>query len=112
MTRDVVITAINNFEQDQSHLKKLVENKYPFTRNHIRYAIQYEDEIEGLLVVNTASHPWKKGKPWLPFRIISNPIYGKLFTNTFAMMYGQTTISSSADSNFPNGIRETVSNTL
>ena len=26
--------------------------------------IQYENEIEGLLVVNTASHPWKKGKPW------------------------------------------------
>ena len=68
----------------------------------LSYAIQYEDEIEGLLVINTASHPWKKSKPWLPFRIISNPIYGKLFTNTYAMIYGKMTIEASADSNFPN----------
>ena len=68
----------------------------------LSYATQFEDEISGLIVINTASHAWKKGKPWLPFRILSNPIYGKLFTNTFAMIYGQATISSSANSNFPN----------
>ena len=68
----------------------------------LSYAIQYEDEIKALLVVNTASHPWKKGKQWLPFRIISNPIYGKFFTNTYAMVYGKMTIDSSANSNFPN----------
>ena len=69
----------------------------------LSYAIHYENEIEGLVLVNTASHPWKKDKPWLPFRIISNPIYGKFFTNTFAMIYGKMTIDKSANSNFPNG---------
>ena len=90
-------------------LIKSITNEKPLIVGHsyggalaLSYAIQYENEIEGLLVVNTASHPWKKGKPWLPFRIISNPIYGKLFTNTYAMVYGKMTIDSSADSNFPN----------
>jgi pimeloyl-ACP methyl ester carboxylesterase len=91
-------------------LVREITNEKPIVVGHsyggalaLSYVVQFEQEVRGLIVVNTASHPWKKGKPWLPFRIISNPIYGKLFTNTFAMMYGQTTISSSADSNFPNG---------
>jgi pimeloyl-ACP methyl ester carboxylesterase len=68
----------------------------------LSYVTQFEDEVAGLIVVNTASHAWKKGKPWLPFRILSNPIYGKLFANTYASIYGQMTLASSADSNFPN----------
>jgi len=89
-------------------VKKITKEK-PIVIGHsyggalaLSYAIQFEKEISGLIVVNTASHAWKKGKPWLPFRIISNPLFGKLFTNTFAMMYGQITMSSSANSNFPN----------
>ena len=68
----------------------------------LSYAIQFEDSVKGLILVNTASHPWKKGQPWLPFRIISNPIYGKLFSNTFAMIYGKMNIDTSANNNFPN----------
>ena len=68
----------------------------------LSYAIQFEDSVKGLVLVNTASHPWKKGQPWLPFRIISNPIYGKLFSNTFAMIYGKINLDTSANNNFPN----------
>lgn len=68
----------------------------------LSYAIQFEGSVKGLVLVNTASHPWKKGRPWLPFRIISNPIYGKLFSNTFAMIYGKINLDTSANNNFPN----------
>ena len=58
--------------------------------------------LKKLILVNTASHPWKGEGVWLPFKIITNPLIGKIFSRTYAMIYGKSVIDRSADDNFPN----------
>ncbi|MDC0032321.1 alpha/beta hydrolase [Pelagibacteraceae bacterium] len=64
-------------------------------------ALHEEKYLKKLILVNTASHPWKGDGVWLPFKIITNPLIGKIFTQTFAMIYGKSVIERSADDNFP-----------
>jgi pimeloyl-ACP methyl ester carboxylesterase len=64
-------------------------------------ALYDEENIKKLVLVNTVSHPWKGDTVWLPFKIITNPFIGKIFTHTFAMVYGKLVIDRSADDNFP-----------
>ena len=68
----------------------------------LEYALYDEKNIKGLITVNTASHPWKSDNIWLPFKIITSPFIGKIFSNTYAMIYGKLGISRTADENFPN----------
>ena len=65
-------------------------------------ALYNEINLKKLILVNTVSHPWEGDNVWLPFKIISSPVLGKLFSNTYAMIYGKKVIDSSADDNFPN----------
>ena len=64
-------------------------------------ALYEEKNIKKLILVNTVSHPWKGDGVWLPFKIITNPLIGKIFSQTYAMIYGQSVIDRSADDNFP-----------
>ena len=64
-------------------------------------ALYEEKNIKKLILVNTVSHPWKGDGVWLPFKIITNPLIGKVFTRTYAMIYGKSVIDRSADDNFP-----------
>ena len=70
----------------------------------LAYALNNEDDIKGLILVNTASHAWPSDKVWLPFKIISSPLIGNIFSNTYAMIYGKSTIEQSANDNFPNNL--------
>ena len=70
----------------------------------LAYALNNEDDIKGLILVNTASHAWPSDKVWLPFKIISSPLIGNIFANTYAMIYGKSTIEQSANDNFPNNL--------
>lgn len=70
----------------------------------LAYALKSEIDLKGLILVNTASHAWPSDKVWLPFKIISSPIIGNVFVNTFAMIYGKTTIDQSANDNFPGNL--------
>ena len=65
-------------------------------------ALYDEENLKKLVLVNTVSHPWKSDGIWFPFRIITNPFIGKIFSNTYAMIYGKSVIEKSADDNFPN----------
>ena len=65
-------------------------------------ALHEEKNLKKLILVNTASHPWKGDGVWLPFKIITNPLIGKIFSRTYAMIYGKSVIDRSADDNFPN----------
>ena len=64
-------------------------------------ALYEEKNIKKLILVNTVSHPWKGDGVWLPFKIITNPLIGKIFSQTYAMIYGKSVIDRSADDNFP-----------
>jgi pimeloyl-ACP methyl ester carboxylesterase len=64
-------------------------------------ALYEEKNLKKLILVNTASHPWKGDSVWLPFKIITNPLIGKIFSQTYAMIYGKSVIDRSADDNFP-----------
>ena len=64
-------------------------------------ALYEEKNIKKLILVNTVSHPWKGDGIWLPFKIITNPLIGKIFSQTYAMIYGKSVIDRSADDNFP-----------
>ena len=64
-------------------------------------ALNEEKNIKKLILVNTVSHPWKGDGVWLPFKIITNPLIGKIFSQTYAMIYGKSVIDRSADDNFP-----------
>ena len=64
-------------------------------------ALHEEKNLKKLILVNTVSHPWKGDGVWLPFKIITNPLIGKIFSRTYAMIYGKSVIDSSADDNFP-----------
>ncbi len=68
----------------------------------LNIALYDEKNIEKLVLVNTVSHPWNSDNIWLPFKIISSPFIGKIFANTYAMLYGKSVIHRSADDNFPN----------
>lgn len=65
-------------------------------------ALHDQENLKKLVLVNTASHPWESDNIWLPFKIITNPFIGKIFSNTYAMIYGKSVIDKSADDNFPN----------
>jgi len=64
-------------------------------------ALHDEKNLKKLILVNTVSHPWKSDGVWLPFKIITNPLIGKIFSRTYAMIYGKSVIDRSADDNFP-----------
>ena len=64
-------------------------------------ALYEEKNIKKLILVNTVSHPWEGDGVWLPFKIITNPLIGKIFSQTYAMIYGKSVIDRSADDNFP-----------
>ena len=64
-------------------------------------ALYEEKNIKKLILVNVVSHPWKGDGVWLPFKIITNPLIGKIFSQTYAMIYGKSVIDRSADDNFP-----------
>ncbi|MFL2899943.1 MAG: alpha/beta fold hydrolase [Candidatus Pelagibacterales bacterium] len=64
-------------------------------------ALYEEKNLKKLILVNTVSHPWKGDGVWLPFKIITNPLIGKIFSQTYAMIYGKSVIDRSADDNFP-----------
>ena len=64
-------------------------------------ALHEEKNLKKLILVNTVSHPWKDNGVWLPFKIITNPLIGRIFSQTFAMIYGKSVIDRSADDNFP-----------
>ena len=60
-------------------LVREITNEKPIVVGHsyggalaLSYVVQFEHEIKGLIVVNTASHPWKKGKPWLPLKKVKS----------------------------------------
>ncbi len=92
-----------------SKLLKEITDEKPVIVGHsyggalaLNLALNDEENIKKLILVNTASHPWKSDNIWLPFKIITNPIIGKTFSNTYAMIYGKSVIDRSADDNFPN----------
>ena len=94
-----------------SKLIKEITQEKPLVVGHsyggalaLAYALNNEDDIKGLILVNTASHAWPSDKVWLPFKIISSPLIGNIFSNTYAMIYGKSTIEKSADDNFPNNL--------
>jgi len=89
-------------------LQEIVDEK-PIVVGHsyggalaLSLALHDEQNIRKLVLVNTASHPWKGDDVWLPFKIITNPFIGKIFSRTYAMIYGKSVIDRSADDNFPN----------
>lgn len=67
----------------------------------LNVALHDEKNLKKLILVNTASHPWNGDGVWLPFKIITNPLIGKIFSRTYAMIYGKSVIDRSADDNFP-----------
>ena len=92
-----------------SKLLKEITDEKPVIVGHsyggalaLSLALNDEENIKKLILVNTASHPWKSDNIWLPFKIITDPIIGKMFLNTYAMIYGKSVIERSADDNFPN----------
>ena len=70
----------------------------------LAYGLKNEIDLKGLILVNTASHEWPSDKVWLPFKIISSPVIGNIFVNTYAMIYGKATIDQSANDNFPSNL--------
>ena len=92
-----------------SKLLKEITDEKPVIVGHsyggalaLSLALNDEENLKKLILVNTASHPWKSDNIWLPFKIITDPIIGKMFLNTYAMIYGKSVIERSADDNFPN----------
>ena len=88
-------------------LDKIIDEK-PIVVGHsyggalaLSLALYEEKNIKKLILVNTVSHPWKGDGVWLPFKIITNPLIGKIFSQTYAMIYGKSVIDRSADDNFP-----------
>jgi pimeloyl-ACP methyl ester carboxylesterase len=88
-----------------------ITNEKPIVIGHsyggalaLSLALYEEKNLRKLILVNTASHPWKGDGIWLPFKIITNPLIGKIFSRTYAMIYGKSVIDRSADDNFPNNI--------
>lgn len=54
----------------------------------LRYALDYGDEISGLVLVAPVTHPWPGGVSWYN-RVGINPLYGWLFRRTFIGLYGR-----------------------
>lgn len=54
----------------------------------LRYALDFPDEVAGLLLVAPVTHPWPGGVTWY-HRIGLNPLYGGLFRRSFIALYGR-----------------------
>jgi len=53
----------------------------------LAYALAYRDEVAGLVLINPASHPWRRGEP-LPFGIADAPLVGPVLRNTVVTPLG------------------------
>ncbi|WP_370338025.1 alpha/beta fold hydrolase [Parvularcula marina] len=54
----------------------------------LRYALDYPQDISGLVLVAAVTHPWPGGVSWYN-RVGINPLYGWLFRRTFIALYGR-----------------------
>ncbi|MEM9421620.1 MAG: alpha/beta hydrolase [Pseudomonadota bacterium] len=54
----------------------------------LRYALDYPDNLSGLVLLAPVTHPWPGGVTWYN-RIGINPLYGSLFRRTFIALYGR-----------------------
>lgn len=54
----------------------------------LRYALDYPDEIAGLVLIAPVAHRWPGGVAWHN-RVAINPYYGWLFRRTFIALYGR-----------------------
>ncbi len=53
----------------------------------LSYALQYPDEVAALVLVNPATHPWRRG-PTMPFGVADAPLIGPILKHTFVTPLG------------------------
>lgn len=54
----------------------------------LRYALDYPEDLAGLVLLAAVSHRWPGGVAWYN-RVGINPWYGRLFRRTFIALYGR-----------------------
>ena len=65
----------------------------------LSYALQYPDEIAALVLVNPATHPWRR-TPAMPFGVADAPVFGPLLKHTIITPAGMLLKDAAVDSIF------------
>lgn len=63
------------------------------------YALNHPDEVNGLVLVSAATHPWKGPPSWYN-RMVRLPVIGPLAVNTCVVPLGQAFLSAGVAKNF------------
>lgn len=76
----------------------------------LSYALQYPDEIAALVLVNPATHPWRRNPP-MPFGVADAPVVGPLLKHTIVTPAGMLLKDTAVDSVFaPDPVPESFGN--
>lgn len=65
----------------------------------LSYALQYPDEVAALVLVNPATHPWRRG-PAMPFGVADAPLVGPVLKHTIVTPLGLLLKDSAVESVF------------
>ncbi|WOI52076.1 alpha/beta hydrolase [Parvularcula sp. LCG005] len=85
---DVQAAAIREAVKIKTKEKPVIMGQSYGAAVALRYALDYPDEVAGIVLIAPVSHRWPGGVAWYN-RVALNPIYGWIFRRTFIALYGR-----------------------